>query len=90
MQTAIVVPPGQCYNLSLSSIPTTNKGTVSYTVPIMGGISVWFSDRRNIPNGDGQHYDWNPDIGTILQFAVVSIVLDWTFRAFTLHCACPK
>ena len=73
MQTAIVVPPGQCFNLSISSVPTTNSGTVSYTVPIMGAISVWFTDKVNIPGGTGEHFNWNPDVGTILQFAVVSI-----------------
>lgn len=89
MQTAIMVPPGECFILTISSIPTTKSGTVSYTVPIMGGISVWFSDKTDIPGreSEGPHFNWNVPVGAILQYAVVSIeALNCIFRSFTLHC----
>lgn len=66
VQTAITVQPGDCKILNITSTPTITTATAEYTVPVNGGISMWFADSRPLPGSEsqGSHFNWNPTVSS--------------------------
>ena len=70
-QVSITVPPGQCIDLEIRSIPTTKEGFVPYYIPLDGAISVWLEDAIAVSPDSGNHFNWNIPVSDMVEIAEV-------------------
>ena len=72
VQISVVVQPGECIHLTLTSTGTSRRGILPYTVPISGAMSIWLNDAKAIPGTDEEHENWNVPLATFVDLAKVS------------------
>ena len=75
LQAGLVVMPGDCRRLLLTSSPSYLEGFIEYTVPMTGYISVSFNDKVLIPDADPDkaHYQFGVPIWKLVEHAQASV-----------------
>ena len=73
------MPPGNCTELEIRSIPTVREGTLTYTVPLNGGVSVWLTKPISIPDWAETHYNWLPSVQELIELAEVRFSIKSNF-----------
>lgn len=71
-----------CKELEISSVPYTKRGSLTYRVPVNGGVSMWFTDAVTIPPDEGSHYNWDLPTSELIGIAEVGIMLQLNYSSF--------
>ena len=71
LQVSVDVPPGQCVELEIATIPYIKEGEVVYKIPIRGGISFWAERKFKLPPVNEWHYNYNVPVNVMIEVAEV-------------------
>ena len=69
---SITVPPGQCLDLEITSVPSIRSGQLQYVVPVDGGVAMWFDQAVSMEGSQGEHFNWDLPASTLIGLAEVA------------------